>query len=184
MGSFSSFLGFKSENYFGLVASGKRNLTVESIHTIATALNLTYEETERFEVMVLLSQAASVEERRFYKTRLDQLVEKKPTPAARFSPRQLVTSWQPLAILIGADRVSADQVVEKCFSSWRTFANSFPTAPLAPKIAYFNSPSTFAVSRSLVSSKDQLTFDGFLKLQSDRNAWRDVLQLLRKLPNE
>jgi uncharacterized protein (TIGR02147 family) len=117
LGSFSSFLGFKSANYFGLVVSGKRNLTVESIHKIASALHLTYEETERFEVMVLLSQATSGEERRFYKKRLDQLVAKKLAPAARFSPRQLVTSWQPLAILVGADRVSADQVVEKLVGS-------------------------------------------------------------------
>lgn len=68
---FSKISGFRSSNFLHLVMEGKRNLSTDSIDQLIKALNFNKPETLFFRNLVLLNQARSVEEKKFY---ADQLI--------------------------------------------------------------------------------------------------------------
>src|SRR3989338_10129624 len=63
---FSKKAGFRSPNFLKLVMEGKRNISPESIEKFAQALDLNKEGAIFFRNLVLLNQATTVEERKFY----------------------------------------------------------------------------------------------------------------------
>lgn len=67
---FSNKAGFRSPNFLKLVMEGKRNVSPTSIEKFSQALDLNKEETIFFRNLVLLNQAATVEERKFYAEQL------------------------------------------------------------------------------------------------------------------
>ncbi|MDO8519306.1 MAG: TIGR02147 family protein [Deltaproteobacteria bacterium] len=67
---FSKKAGFRSPNFLKLVMEGKRNISPESIEKFSQALSLNKEETIFFRNLVLLNQATTVEERKFYAEQL------------------------------------------------------------------------------------------------------------------
>ncbi len=62
--------GFKSPNYLQLIAEGKRNLSPASLAKLADYLKFKGAEREFFENLVLMNQAASAEQQRYYSERL------------------------------------------------------------------------------------------------------------------
>jgi uncharacterized protein (TIGR02147 family) len=113
LGRFSTLIGFSSANYAGLVIEGKRNLTQETIHRIAKALGMSFEETEWFEAITLLKQSSSEEETRHYRQRLAKLKTLLPLSSARFSPKQLVTHWHYPVILMAVERASRQEAIAR-----------------------------------------------------------------------
>ena len=67
---FSKKAGFRSPNFLKLVMEGKRNVSPSSIEKFSQALDLNKEETIFFRNLVLLNQASTVEERKFYAEQL------------------------------------------------------------------------------------------------------------------
>lgn len=63
---FSRMAGFKSPNFLKLVMEGQRNLSAESIQQIAQALKLGKEESAFFRNLVLLEQAETLEEKKYF----------------------------------------------------------------------------------------------------------------------
>jgi uncharacterized protein (TIGR02147 family) len=63
---FSRMAGFTSPNFLKLVIEGDRNLSSDSIDKFARALKLGKEETAFFRNLVLLNQAGTLEERKYF----------------------------------------------------------------------------------------------------------------------
>jgi uncharacterized protein (TIGR02147 family) len=99
---FARITGMKSHAFFGMVISGKRNLTHKSIRAFAKALALKPNEYNYFEKLVLFNQATSVTDRNFYFEQLrhaelssrssQQLVEKLQNASS------LLRHWYTVAI--------------------------------------------------------------------------------------
>lgn len=69
---FSKKAGYRSPNFLKLVIDGKRNISPASIEKFALALKLNKEEINFFRHLVLLNQAGTVEEKKFYASELVQ----------------------------------------------------------------------------------------------------------------
>lgn len=67
---FSRLAGFRSPNFLKLVMEGERNISPESIDKFAKALKLNKPEAAFFRNLVLLNQAQTVEEKKFYAEQL------------------------------------------------------------------------------------------------------------------
>lgn len=67
---FSRLAGFRSPNFLKLVIEGTRNISPESIDKFSTALKLSREQSQFFRNLVLLNQATTVEEKKFYAEQL------------------------------------------------------------------------------------------------------------------
>ncbi|HET6344011.1 MAG TPA: TIGR02147 family protein [Myxococcota bacterium] len=67
---FAAQAGYASPNFLKLVIDGKRNLTMDSVNRFATALQLSPQERDAFEALVLLGQARTDEDRNRYYARL------------------------------------------------------------------------------------------------------------------
>jgi uncharacterized protein (TIGR02147 family) len=63
---FARKTGLRSHAFFGMVISGKRNLTPRSIRAFSSAINLKPEEYAYFEKLVLFNQARGLSDRNFY----------------------------------------------------------------------------------------------------------------------
>lgn len=107
---FSRMAGFRSPNFLKLVMEGKRNLTAPSIDKFAYALKLNKEETNFFRNLVLLNQASTVEEKKFYveqliRTRLYRKVY--PLKQAQYD---YYTNWYyiPIRELVGVEGFKED----------------------------------------------------------------------------
>jgi uncharacterized protein (TIGR02147 family) len=70
--NFAESLGFSKSGLY-LVISGKRDLGVQKIHEIATALHFSQPDREHFEAMVLKEQAKTEAERLYYSGRVEKL---------------------------------------------------------------------------------------------------------------
>lgn len=107
---FSRMAGFRSPNFLKLVMEGKRNLTAQSIDKFAFALKLNKEETSFFRNLVLLNQASTVEEKKFYaeqliRTRLYRKIY--PLKQAQYD---YYTNWYyiPIRELVGVEGFKED----------------------------------------------------------------------------
>lgn len=102
---FSRMAGFRSPNVLQLVMEGKRNLSPASIEQFSQALKLNKEETTFFRNLVLLNQASTVEEKKFY---AEQLIRSRfyrkvhPLSSAEFA---YYSNWYfiPIRELVGVE---------------------------------------------------------------------------------
>jgi uncharacterized protein (TIGR02147 family) len=91
--TFSRQAGLNSPNYLKLVTEGKRNLTVSNIHAFGRAMRLSTDELRYFEALVHLDQVEGVEEKAFYRARLDEIASSKPRRMKKLTIDGLISSW-------------------------------------------------------------------------------------------
>lgn len=100
---FSKIAGFKSTNFYKLVADGDRNLSAEGIEKFAKALKLNPKEVRHFRLLVLLNQSTDSEEKEYYTRQLFKskiFRELKPLSQAKYD---YYSKWFliPLRELVG-----------------------------------------------------------------------------------
>ena len=99
---FSARAAVNSPNFLKLVISGSRNLTISTIHKFASAMNLSPEETEYFEALVLRDQSDEPAQKRYYARRLLKMKSVKGRRLSTRSDRsQPIENWFDLAALVG-----------------------------------------------------------------------------------
>lgn len=110
---FSEKAGLNSPNYFALVMSGVRDLTVANIHQFAPALDLRSDEVEFFETLVLLNQAKTTEEKSYYESRRKKLLKHRPVTASKQTPASTLSAWYYTSILVLAHgKTNSEAIVE------------------------------------------------------------------------
>lgn len=73
--NFAKKVGLKSPNYYKLVMDGEKNLTPENTVRFANGLELKELEVDFFETLVNFNQAKLDLEKKFYKKRLDKILQ-------------------------------------------------------------------------------------------------------------
>lgn len=97
---FSISAHLKSPNYLALVITGERNLTVANIHQFALALGFIGNEHAFFEALVLMNQAETLTERKYYQRRLLALKREVPGKKIKLSERSVIKEWYFPAVLL------------------------------------------------------------------------------------
>lgn len=87
---FARIGGFKSTNYWGLVISGKRNLSTTTCYKFAKAAGLNVDESLFFENLVCFNQATDSQEKQSYFERLESMFKGKRIKADSF---QLISNY-------------------------------------------------------------------------------------------
>jgi uncharacterized protein (TIGR02147 family) len=90
---FNHLLNFSSHDMLNKVMHGKRNLSQKSAMALANGLGLSKRQAEFFKTLVLLNQAESIEERRFYTSQIlkfNRYKKLNPLNDARF---RLFSKW-------------------------------------------------------------------------------------------
>lgn len=100
--SLSKKLGLSSTNYLSLVISGKKNLSLDLIHSIARVFRMTHEEHQFFEAMVLATQSSGAD-KRYYQTNMQSIAKRVGFGPQPSSSPTLVQEWSYPAILIALD---------------------------------------------------------------------------------
>ena len=100
---FSKQAGFRSPNFLKLVMDGKRNLSPDGIDKFARALKLNKEETNFFRNLVLLNQAVTLEEKKFYAEQLIRHRFYKKVNPLKQAQYDYYTNWYfiPVRELVG-----------------------------------------------------------------------------------
>src|ERR1035437_327115 len=96
--------GFASSAFFSRILSGDVNLTPSGALRLADVFHLGYQETRYFELLVLLDQARSQEERMHF---LDRIAVWRKTPVSVIESSQVAfcRDWRAVAILESLDLV-------------------------------------------------------------------------------
>jgi uncharacterized protein (TIGR02147 family) len=110
---FSQKAGLGSPNYLALVIDQKRDLTIANIHQFAAALDLRTDEVEYFETLVLLNQASTPEEKRYYEDRRQKLVRTKPKVASKKTPSEALREWYYTAVMVLAHDRTLEEAIQK-----------------------------------------------------------------------
>ncbi|MBI2338833.1 MAG: TIGR02147 family protein [Deltaproteobacteria bacterium] len=107
---FSKQAGFRSPNFLKLVMDGKRNLSPDGIEKFARALKLNKEETTFFRNLVLLNQATTIEEKKFYAEQLIRHRFYKKINPLKQAQYDYYTNWYfiPVRELVGVDGFKED----------------------------------------------------------------------------
>lgn len=124
---FSKKAGIKSPNYLALVISGKRDLSISNIHQFAAALELSNDEVEYFETLVLLEQAVQSDEVNFYKNRKQRLRKSRPTSKVKPSKNLIFSEWYYTGVLVLAHGHTLERAVEKIRSEMNLSINTIET---------------------------------------------------------
>ncbi len=90
--------GFRSPSFLKLVIDGKRNLSHESIDKFAKALRLKRDEKKYFTHLVLLNQADSIEEKKYYAELLVRSRGYKRVNPLKESQYEYYTRWYHVAL--------------------------------------------------------------------------------------
>jgi uncharacterized protein (TIGR02147 family) len=92
--------GIDSPNYWGLVLSGKRNLSQQSVQKFCRAASLETKEALYFETLVFFNQAQSGEQKRDYFERLKVLIQGHKSSAFDLLESQIeaLSHWYVIAI--------------------------------------------------------------------------------------
>jgi len=94
-----------SENYFQMVISGRRNLTVENVFQFAKAMELPRTEHRYFELLVLENQAKSAELKAYYREELKALKRTEHLQKVTAKLPEILSSWYfpgIIAVLMGS----------------------------------------------------------------------------------
>ncbi len=113
LGKFSIELGFNTSNYAGLVIDGKRNLTVENIHRVIQALQLTNDEADFFEALVLLDQVETSGAKNHYRNRLTKIKKLNPKSSARLPLKKMLTDIHFPAVILLLEGARPEEAVAK-----------------------------------------------------------------------
>lgn len=106
---FSQLAKIKSPNFLKFIMDGKRNLTIEKIHLFAKGLELSHSEKVYFETLVLYNQAEIKETKKYYKNRLDDLVQLYPVKKVNLSANDIISQWYYPALILYLHEKDVDQ---------------------------------------------------------------------------
>ncbi|HUP56210.1 MAG TPA: TIGR02147 family protein [Bdellovibrionota bacterium] len=95
---FASMAGFHSAGFLKMILSGQRNLSHESIRKLATALELNKEETGHFTNLVLLNQATTTDEKKYYAEQLLRSREYRKLNPFKSAQYDFYTQWYCIVI--------------------------------------------------------------------------------------
>ncbi|MCO5143915.1 MAG: TIGR02147 family protein [Oligoflexia bacterium] len=110
---FSKVAGLGSPNYMKLIIGGKRNLTSTNIHQIASALTLSFDETQYFEALTQLQQSKTNVEKKYYKQRLKIIKANKPHKSFNLSELDLLSEWYFPAVTVCLNNSKAATAIAK-----------------------------------------------------------------------
>jgi hypothetical protein len=111
--SFAAKAGHSSPNYFKLVMDGTRKLTVSNIHSFAKAMDLSTDEIDYFETLVLQNQSSTPLEKSYYSKRLKTLKKghkdsKRDSIERKKPSSELDSTLKTVMILLASGRTQSD----------------------------------------------------------------------------
>lgn len=96
---FAATVGISS-SLLSLIIKGKRTMTLQHIHRIATVLQMDYEERSYFEAMVLFEQSSSDDERHYFSKRLEELRTHRHANTVRKRASELIEHPEIQSIIV------------------------------------------------------------------------------------
>lgn len=125
--------GLNSASHLTMVLSGRRQVTVESIHQFAQAMALKFSEREYLEAMVLKEQTSTDEQKNYYMRKLRELKKRKNTKVQKVHGSEIYKnallpaviaclggtkrSLKDLVRMTGAKRAQIEEALEVLLSS-------------------------------------------------------------------
>lgn len=95
---FSRLAGFKSPNFLKLIIDGERNLSLDGICKVASALQLNAREKEYFETLVQFNQVRKNSEKNYYCRRLESFREFKKVQPLKKEQLDYFSKWYNVTI--------------------------------------------------------------------------------------
>jgi len=95
---FSRLAGFKSPNFLKLIIDGERNLSLDGIYKVASALQLNTREKEYFEILVQFNQVQKSSEKNYYCKRLESFREFKKVQPLKKEQLDYFSKWYNVTI--------------------------------------------------------------------------------------
>lgn len=97
---FSEDAGIKSPNYLKIIIDGQRNLSIEGVQKFAKALSLNFNETVYFENLVLLAQSEDEDSKKFYKKKIEILIDEQSLGRHKISRGTEIIHHPKLAVVL------------------------------------------------------------------------------------
>ncbi len=82
------------------IISGSRNLTIESLHNIASVFLFSYNEREYFEALTLWNQSKSAEEKAYYSERMGQIKQTYNEKVLHLPATKVLSQWYIPSVLV------------------------------------------------------------------------------------